>query len=946
MGLQSDGTGIIGDRLALSYGSDFGTPTAITWYRDGVVLTSYGAGNSDLNNDGALWLDVTAARGVGTYKATVVADGETYVTNEIVITKAEEQAEILYFDMEDDYTDGTDVTYGTDDNNVVATVTLSKNYAGTFRLYKANDSKYRSALNRFSTSTAAPGNAIADYLNTATGTTAAGTALPLAIGANASVLTTDAATNYDALNLQSGANRAVGHINADGSVTYKFVATANTFTRGQDYVIAFDQTSILTDTPGTGIANVSDEATVPYVTTPAKIAVTKVARDNSPEVTFYDDNGDVLSWYGKTGNGATLTAAGIASAQIYKSTEKTNDPKASTVGVLATGVTNRNGDGLDSGVWSAPVGVVADNTAYWFAQVTTTKGIFAADAVTITSEAVQTATKAATMINLTEKATSSTDAAKTATVSFENLRTSGTVYVIRGFRQWNENTAQGSNPSTDKYSTAAGIYSAYTEGISEAIVGQTTVEAGTNSVDIANTISEWKPEQATKVARTGAETWWGNRYIAVFIPDDEENYGMVYTNDGVLNSNAKKNDDSLVAATTTDSQGLTISQAATSLAFNKNSTHGTIESAAGTANQGVLIVTDTTKFNATGNNEAGDFHANDQFGNRMESAKAATAVSSVEVVNKNITNAETASATWECDINGDVTIRVTVDSNNHTDANVDRGDGFKVTALGSVVEITNTINQPANAAAALGANHDPATWTVKVGSDTLCAPTTALANKGTEAMAIKNLPTTLTRQTASASTAISQTFDVKAIHDTTGINLAGATATATKKSGSGTAGAVTLDVTTPNNSILATTGAHGGDVYTIAIETVLGNKVSIELTTMAPVLTLAGTETINTNAGTATEITATIASVKDQYGVAAANVSTTELTKTETTPVTGTGTAVTKVEYGVTSGTLTITLTGTALKAADAAGVVQVTIGGQNIKFTLANGADGAFAWA
>ena len=741
MGLQSDGTGIIGDRLALSYGSDFGTPTAITWYRDGVVLTSYGAGNSNLNQDGALWLDVTAARGVGTYKATVVADGETYVTNEIVITKAEEQAEILYFDMEDDYTDGTDVTYGTDDNNVVATVTLAKNYAGTFRLYKANDSKYRSALNRFSTSTAAPGNAIADYLNTATGTTAAGAALPLAIGANASVLTTDAATNYDALNLNSGANRAVGHINADGSVTYKFVARAGTFTRGQDYVIAFDQTSILTDTPGTGIANVSDEATVPYVTTPAKIAVTKVARDNSPEVTFYDDNGDVLSWYGKTGNGATLTAAGIASAQIYKSTEKTNDPKASTVGVLATGVTNRNGDGLNSGVWSAPVGVVADNTAYWFAQVTTTKGIFAADAVTITSEAVQTATKAATMINLTEKATSSTDAAKTATVSFENLRTSGTVYVIRGFRQWNEGTAQGSNnPDTDKYSTAADIYSAYTDGISEAIVGQTTVEAGTNSVDIANTISEWKPEQPTKLAATtSAETWWGNRYIAVFIPDDEENYGMVYTNDGVLNSNAKKNDDSLVAATTTDSQGLTISQAATSLAFDKNSTTGTIESAAGTGIQGVLIVTDGTKFNATGNNEAGNFHANDQFGNRMQSAKAATAVSSVEVVNKNITNAETASATWECDGNGDVTIRVTVDSNNHTDANVDRGDGFKVTALGSVVEITNTITQPADAAAVVGAAHDTATWTVKVGSDTLAAPTTVAAAKAAEKVAINGI---------------------------------------------------------------------------------------------------------------------------------------------------------------------------------------------------------------
>ena len=40
-GLQTDGTAALGDTLAVVFGSEFGTPVAVTWYKDGAVIASY-----------------------------------------------------------------------------------------------------------------------------------------------------------------------------------------------------------------------------------------------------------------------------------------------------------------------------------------------------------------------------------------------------------------------------------------------------------------------------------------------------------------------------------------------------------------------------------------------------------------------------------------------------------------------------------------------------------------------------------------------------------------------------------------------------------------------------------------------------------------------------------------------------------------------------------------
>ncbi len=106
MGLQEDGTAIVGDRLRVSYGSSFGTPTAVSWYRNGSVVDTASVGDGVAN---MINFDITPALGAGTYKATVVADGKTYETNEIIVTTKESQAKITAFSIEDDYTDGCDI---------------------------------------------------------------------------------------------------------------------------------------------------------------------------------------------------------------------------------------------------------------------------------------------------------------------------------------------------------------------------------------------------------------------------------------------------------------------------------------------------------------------------------------------------------------------------------------------------------------------------------------------------------------------------------------------------------------------------------------------------------------------------------------------------------------------------------------------------------------------
>ena len=772
MGLQSDGTGIIGDTLRISYGASFGTVTSVSWYKDGAVVKTQGSGNNGITFD----YEVGATQGVGTYKATVVADGQLYETNEIVITNKEEQAEILDFTIEDDYTDGKAITYGTDDNFAIVTVTLNKNYNGKFELFKANDSKYSKAINNFQTSTAAAAHESAYYV-----TTAAGGTDHAAPTAHSSVLTTDTPTNFQIVNLKTNTDNALGHINADGTVTYKFLANGGTLTRGSDYIITFDQNTVLTDKPGQGNENVSDAATVPYVTAPASIAVTKVATANKPEVTFYDAAGEVLTWFGA--DGTALNAAGISSGDVYYAKEKTTDT------AKATGLGSKLGAAnVTKGVWTSDQKAGTD--AYWFAQFETTKGIFAAKSAKLTSEAVQIAKGAADMINLREKGTDTVDNAKTATVEFANLRADGTVYIVRG--------------ASDAANVNA-IYGKYTAGVSEYIVATADVKAGTSSLDIANALDVY--------SATPGE----NMYIAVFEPDDSNNYGMIYTEDGLKNTWKLDTDDD-VPATKTDSQGLTVKQTAVTLDWDKD-TKGTA----------AVVQNETATVTLTGTT----LKAKDQFGEAMKQAEAAKK-NPIEMTKVDTTLTTTEKGTFNYSTAANTSL-VTV-TLNIKDFSIDKGDGFKFTLLGQNVEVTKSRvagTDPVLAvdAGAVGVSSE---LTIKIGGNTFCdtsshdAADEEKANaKAAEADYITSMNKNLTTTDYDKTTQTAK-FDVSAL---TGVDWANATVTsATAPDG------VTL-VDDPvafdgaNSTIEFASGAAENKKITINVKTELGNAFVLYVTT-------------------------------------------------------------------------------------------------------------------
>ena len=688
MGLQSDGTAIIGDRLALSYGVTFGTPSAITWYKDGSVLKTWSSGNSGqegLNQDGGLWKDVDAGDGAGTYSATVVAEGVTYTTNEIVVTTAEEAAEIIGFKIEDDYTDGTDILYDTKDPKAVATVTLKKNYDGKIAIYKANDNKFKGAIDTAKTSTAVATQATKYYVADEKG------GENNAIAGN-SVLTTDQATNFQILNL-STADAAVGHINADGSATYKFQVDDGVFTRGQNYVVVFDQASVVTDTPGTGIANVFDEeATVPYVEAPAAIAVTKVSVGNYPEVSFVDKDGNTLAWFGETTK--NLSTSGIDKGEIYYAKSKLNDPEKGT----KQGVKINTDKNVEKGVWKSDVKAAVNDDkyidAYWFASVTTKKGIFGKDAVTLTSEAVPTAQKSADTINLVEDSTTATSA----TVKFTNLRADGTVYIVRALKERTEDGKYINEWDGDYYSKPEYVFKAYEAGINQAIVGKETVKAGAASVTVAQAIDEYvtNADDRPNAALGGAgKTGYFpiNNYIAVFVPDDEDNYGMIYTASGFLNATTKED-----STKSDDSQGLTLGQVATTAKYTK--TLPDVDVHTGVANgTGYITVTDTGLI------------AYDQFGKKMSTAQGKTDATSVTVTDKTVTTEERGVGSFTVDPDGIITVRLDLASG-ATNA-IDKGDGFTIKVLDQEISI-----MAANAAVLANKTITDG-LVVKVGSTTL-----------------------------------------------------------------------------------------------------------------------------------------------------------------------------------------------------------------------------------
>ena len=663
-GLQDDGTGIIGDKLTVVYGATFGVPTNVSWYKDGKVVATNTVG--DTVNQG-LTRTISASKwGTGVYKVTITnTDGEVATTNEIEITDKEDAAEILDFTLENDYTDGLDIHYATTDKRAVATVTMSKNYAGTFSVYRATDTAFKSALAN-------------DYLKTSTAEPADTAADAITYGIDRySVLTTNAATNYQVLNANS-IGSGYGYINPDGTVTYKWVLDNTGVVRGADYVVAFDQDSISSDKPGTGKANVSDSATAPYVEAPASIAVTKVAENVKPEITFFDEDDEVLGWFGyeedstssREPNGiapsskTTLATVGASAAKVYAATNKTTDPDGDGVTQLLSGTT----DPVAKGVWT--VQKAAGDEAYFFATVKFNKGIFGESALELKSEAAPTAQPAATDMSLLE----SKDTSSSAVVSFANLRADGTVYIARG-RFLGNGTATA--PEATRVVAYADIMKEFNPDDATTFVAKADVEAGAKSVTVENAIGSFTNANATSIPTAtkyyvdekpldsvyaSGTTYGTDDYVAIFVPDDTDNYGQVSTNDTF------SKDAYTLNATNKEFNSLRVTQVPKTLSNDKK-VPGSIT---GTAASKLLTITGPKLI------------AKDQFGNAILRGRAAEDVDSVTAVDNTLTTHEAGSAKYAIADGGQVTIYLVVEGD------TDSKDGYTISLLGSTVTVINT----------------------------------------------------------------------------------------------------------------------------------------------------------------------------------------------------------------------------------------------------------------
>ena len=483
-----------------------------------------GQGGTSLNDDGGLFLNVSAARGTGIYKATVVANGKTYETNEIEISSNEDQAVIESFTIEDDYTDGTDVVYAKNDTKAVATVTLNKNYQGTFSLYKKTNTKFTgAAIDTMETAANTPALSASNYAGMQN----------LNLGDGTSVLTADAGTNYNALNMRRTANdplavpigEGIGYIARDGKVTYKWVVTnaipANKtgLTRGEEYVLVFDQDSIATDNIGSGNENKFKTAiAAPYVTTPAKAEITKAAKNAAVEITFKDANDKVMTFMGMQNPIVGAAAVGMATgSDIYSATKL-----AASTSDASKKKTNIAAGTIRQGVWTTATEVNGED-AFWFAELKFEKGIYGKDEVKVRTNDVQVAYDAASGMKISY----ATSAPKDVKVSFTNLRTDSTVYLVA--LQDNNGANKAVTAATASNETAETAFKRVYNDPTQAIASK-SVSKGEASMTFEGVIEGVVTgDDARVTAGTLAAIKNGNSYIAIIVPDDDVNYSPTYT---------------------------------------------------------------------------------------------------------------------------------------------------------------------------------------------------------------------------------------------------------------------------------------------------------------------------------------------------------------------------------------------------------------------------------
>lgn len=410
-GLQSDGTGLVGDRLHLSYGSEMGVPELITWYYNETVSKSERA---DSGTGLSQMLNLATGAGTlnkdGDYYAVITnKDGATYTSNTITLVYDELPATVASINIEDDYEGNENITYLAKDYTAVLTVNMKKFYDGKFYVYEDGVVNYNSGnyATMLATDDVAFVNATTSDKMTAKNVL--DTSFKGLTDSGSETINSDNALKYVAPNGETTLMWAVRQTNGDGK---------NFLNRGKSYKVVFDQAGIATDNITAASrkdVEATDSVEAPYVVAPASLVLETAANGQNAVAYFVDADGEKLTWLGAANNNSALyfddEATGFDYVSVYGNGEAKTDgaERATTGGTIV------------KGVWTSDGAIAKDKTIY-YAEAKTIAGIYGEESVKLQSDYKTKNLPLASKVKLADDGTA-------ASITLNDVIAPATVYV-------------------------------------------------------------------------------------------------------------------------------------------------------------------------------------------------------------------------------------------------------------------------------------------------------------------------------------------------------------------------------------------------------------------------------------------------------------------------------------------------------------------------------------
>jgi len=513
-GLQSDGTALNTDNLAVIYGSDFGTPKSIVWYCNGATAAVFDGDNINLG------LNNTAIKGLNNgkmptgewYVQVENTKGQIFKTNPIEVSDVAEDPVIDGFTIADNYealalateTDPAplmSVDCAAETDMVVIDFTMNKYQHGTFYVVDADATTVTAADIITTMDNEEENGEIDDFVKVSP-------------------------KEFDNANLYKKAikehKRGIWYAESNGTRHYKFVAEDD-LTRGDEYVVVFANDGEDIEGEDLEDLNCTDAYACPYLYAPTGITVT-----------------DKKTSVGTAGWTATLDFFGTPAAQVSFAVADGD--------VMSVALYSNNNDSTDietaqkmdgdydfflAGKTYADMGMqgLEDSTArstrtedqYVFATWTGDESIFGED-VELVSEVVEVAEPIAS--GVTVEAYDPTDP-DCITAKISNLEDNSIAFLI----------THEFVPSTDPMPVDPAEYQAWViEGIqntgkaaadelndNQKFVSMQMVSKGAKSVTFENAISKVnQPEFSLDENPLG-----GDLYFVVVVPVDQEQYSYV-----------------------------------------------------------------------------------------------------------------------------------------------------------------------------------------------------------------------------------------------------------------------------------------------------------------------------------------------------------------------------------------------------------------------------------